>query len=87
MSAQMEGYSELQTLIEDSQFCTQIKGTGLSFGDMQIYLPCLQYNGTRWHLACGAQSGKKKIHLKNSTAVSLSRNHDLVTQDNPQALL
>ena len=28
-----------------------------------------------------------KIHLKNSTAMSLSRNHDLVTQDNPQTLL
>ncbi|MDG2590005.1 hypothetical protein P7M45_23995, partial [Vibrio parahaemolyticus] len=30
---------------------------------------------------------KKEIHLKNLTAISLSRNHDLVTQDNPQTLL
>ena len=26
----------------------------------------------------------KKIHLKNSAAISLSRKHDLITQDNPQ---
>ena len=28
-----------------------------------------------------------KIHLKNSTLVSLPRNHDPVTQDIPQTLL
>ncbi|KAL7390509.1 hypothetical protein ABVT39_022513 [Epinephelus coioides] len=30
---------------------------------------------------------KKKIHLENSTAMSLSRNHDPFTQDHPQTLL
>jgi len=29
----------------------------------------------------------KKIHLKNSTAMSLYRDHDPITKDNPQTLL
>ena len=41
-------------------------------------LPSLEYNGTRWHLACGAQ--KKKKHFKNSTAASLTRKHYPVPQ-------
>jgi len=38
-------------------------------------------------MALGLWYPKQKIHSKNSTAMSLSRNHDLVTQDNPQTLL
>lgn len=43
-------------------------------------------NGTRWHWACGAQSAKT-LHLKNSTASYLLRDHDPVTQAIPPALL
>ena len=45
-------------------------------------LPSLQYNENRRHWACLAQNAKKKkiyIHLKNSKAMFLSRNHDPVT--------
>ena len=34
-----------------------------------------KYNGTRWHNACGAQSATK-IHLQNSTSLSLPWNPD-----------
>ena len=50
-----------------------------------LYLGC---NRARRHSACGAQSAKKNTFEKtNSPAMSLSRNPDLVTQDNPQTLL
>ena len=42
-------------------------------------LPSLQYNGTRWHYSCGAQS-TEKYNRQN-------RNHDPVAQNNPQTLV
>ena len=44
----------------------------------------LQYNGAKWHSACGAQSTKNK---QTNKPVSLSKSHHLVTQDNPQNVL
>ena len=49
-------------------------------------LPSLDHNKSRWHLACGAQGTKKWKHVKYSKAMSLSRNHVLLTQHNPQTL-
>lgn len=46
----------------------------------------LQFNGSRWHLACGGRSFNK-ILWSNSTAVSVSWNHDSVPSVNPQTLL
>lgn len=44
-----------------------------SFGGYQLErcLPSLQYDGTRWYYASGAQSDK---NVKNPTSMSLSRN-------------
>lgn len=37
-----------------------------------------------WHFACGAQSAKKKKKIsKNLRVMSLSRDHEPVTQGNP----
>ena len=44
------------------------------------------FNGTRWRWACGAQSAET-LHLKNSTAIYLLRDHDPVTQANTPTLL
>lgn len=49
-----------------------------SFGAIGV-----EYNGSRWHLACGAQ-GNKNIKLNSNVS---SRDPDPVTQDNPQTLL
>lgn len=51
------------------------------FGRRDVYLLSyiMEVDGTH---ACGAQS-TKTIHLKYSTAMCLSRNHDPFTQDNP----
>lgn len=53
---------------------------------LQSCLPFLEYNGTRGHLTLVMLRACKRIHLKNSTAVTLSRNDYLATQDNPQTL-
>lgn len=45
----------------------------------------LTYNGSRCHLAFGVKS-TLELHLGSTTAAPLSRNHDPVTQDNPQTL-
>lgn len=37
-----------------------------------------EYNEIGRHSACGAEIGKEKIHVENSTAESLSRNPELV---------
>lgn len=47
---------------------------------LQRCLPSLQYNGTRLHFTCALC---QKILLTNSTAMSLSRHHDLVKHFNP----
>lgn len=47
-------------------------------------LPSLQYNETRWHLACGAQCSKNTFKKLNSKA-SFQKNHDAVTQDDLQS--
>lgn len=39
----------------------------------------LEYNEIGRHSACGAEIGKKKSDVENSTAESLSRNPELVT--------
>lgn len=52
------------------------------FGDIRC-LSSLQYNGTRWH--CGAQTAQI-THLKNSTAMFLSRHHGPITQNILQTL-
>ena len=43
-------------------------------------------NVTKWHLLCGAQR-IIKLHLKKLTPATHSRNHDIVSQDNPLTLL
>lgn len=48
------------------------------------FQPLIQWNQTALSLLC---SKCQKTHLKDSTAVSISRNHDLVAQTNPQSLL
>ena len=48
------------------------------------FQPQLQWNQTALSLRC---SKCQKTHLKDSPAVSLCRNPDLVTQNNPQSLL
>ena len=50
---------------------------GVSFGDIGHQYVCL----------LSIIMGLAKIHLKNSTAISFFKNHDPVTQDNPQTLL
>lgn len=52
------------------------------FGDMSCREVCLLSDiiETRWHSACAAQSAPKKNLL-------FSRNHDPVTQDDPQTAL
>ena len=54
-----------------------------------IHQGCLGRAVELWHTACGAQNApppKKKIRSKSRTANALSRNHDPVTQNNPQTL-
>lgn len=56
--------------------------TDASSGGIRCLSP-VQCNGSRWHFACAAHKGKT-THLKGSRVASPSRNHDLVTQDNPE---
>ena len=47
---------------------------------VERFLPFLKYNGTKWCSKCGAHG------LKKNTFEKLNRNHDPVTQDNPQTV-
>ena len=57
------------------------------FGDISCRDCCLLSNIMGLNCALNVVLTLPKIHLKNSTAVSLSRNHDPITQNNPQTLL
>lgn len=57
--------------------CVSMSCKVLEILAVEICLPSLEYNGTKW----------LKIHSENSTVMSLSRNHDAVTQDNPQTIV
>lgn len=69
---------------------TSLPHTLASWSILKIYISRrvspLQSNETRWNFACGAQRNKNR-YLKNSTVVSLWRNHDTLTQHNTHTLL
>ena len=56
------------------------------FQDSSCTNACVLFecNGATWHLACGAQNTPKEIRLHNWVVMSVSWNHDLVTEVNQQ---
>lgn len=50
-------------------------------------LPSLEYNETRWHLACEVPKKNLISKTKTKKAMFLFRDDDPVTQDDPQSWL
>ena len=65
--------------------CGAIYPSRLFWRELQRCLPSLQCDGTKRHSACGAQSIKTFI-WKIQISMSLSKNHDPISQNNLQTL-